>query len=178
MMYSCNDSNDLFHTFLTLTCPSAYYMLYRNMSIYCNTLGAIYRYGKIQYRHSSNDYSLHNWSTMLPLVCLILGSILHLLEFQYDTTLEQLESNFGVGPSLIPRPMACILKYDAGTFLNMHLLASFVCTFPKRFCSFLPELHLDFWSFDSVSQSFVCGITSQLNIPVPLSSEESSPAIS
>ena len=32
MMYSCNDSNDLLHTFLTLTCPSAYYMLYRNMS--------------------------------------------------------------------------------------------------------------------------------------------------
>ena len=30
-------------------------MLYHNMSIYCNTLGAIYRYGKIQYRPSSND---------------------------------------------------------------------------------------------------------------------------
>ena len=30
MMYRCNDSNDLFHTSLTLTCPSAYYMLYRN----------------------------------------------------------------------------------------------------------------------------------------------------
>ena len=28
-MYSCNDSNDLFHTLLTLTRPSAYYMLYR-----------------------------------------------------------------------------------------------------------------------------------------------------
>jgi len=56
MMYSCNDSNDLFHTFLTLTCPSAYYMLYRNMSIYCNTLGAKSRYGKIQYRHSSTGY--------------------------------------------------------------------------------------------------------------------------
>ena len=53
MMYSCNDSNDLFHTFLTLICLSAHYMLYRNMSIYCNTLGAIYRYGKI-YRHSSS----------------------------------------------------------------------------------------------------------------------------
>ena len=26
MMYSCNDSNDLFHIFLTLTCPSAYYI--------------------------------------------------------------------------------------------------------------------------------------------------------
>ena len=56
MMYSCNDSNDLLHTFLTLICPSAYYMLYCNMSIHCNTLGAIYRYGKIQYRHSSNGY--------------------------------------------------------------------------------------------------------------------------
>jgi len=53
-MYSCDDSNDLLHAFLTLTCPSAYYMLYHNMSIYCNTLGAIYRYGKIQYRPSSN----------------------------------------------------------------------------------------------------------------------------
>jgi len=58
MMYSCNDSNDL-HAFLTLACPSAYYMLYRNMSIYCNTSGAIYRYGKIQYRSSSN---VHNCS--------------------------------------------------------------------------------------------------------------------
>ena len=58
MMYSCNESNDFFHTFLTLTYPSAYYMLYRNMSIYCNTLGAIYRYGKIQYRPSSNTLSL------------------------------------------------------------------------------------------------------------------------
>ena len=29
-------------------------MLYRDMSIYCNSLGAIYRYGKIQYRHSSS----------------------------------------------------------------------------------------------------------------------------
>jgi len=29
-------------------------MLYRNMSIYCNTLGAIYRYGEIQYRPNSN----------------------------------------------------------------------------------------------------------------------------
>jgi len=47
MMYSCDDSNDLLHAFLTLTCPSAYYMLYCNMSIYCNTLGAIYRYGKV-----------------------------------------------------------------------------------------------------------------------------------
>jgi len=54
MMYSCDDSNDLRHAFLTLTCPSAYYMLYRNMSIYCNTLGAIYQYGKIQYRPSSS----------------------------------------------------------------------------------------------------------------------------
>ena len=34
MMYSFNDSNDLFHTFLTLICPSAHYMLYCNMSIY------------------------------------------------------------------------------------------------------------------------------------------------
>ena len=49
MMYSCNDSNDLLHAFLTLTCPSVYYMLYHNMSIYCSTLGAIYPYGKIQY---------------------------------------------------------------------------------------------------------------------------------
>ena len=55
MMYSCNDSNALLHAFLTLTCPSAYYMLYRNMSIYCNTLSAIYRYGKIQYCPSSNS---------------------------------------------------------------------------------------------------------------------------
>ena len=47
MMYSCDESNDLLQAFLTLTCPSAYYMLYRNMSIYCNTLCAIYRYGKI-----------------------------------------------------------------------------------------------------------------------------------
>ena len=53
MMYSCHDSNDLLHAFLTLTCPLAYCMLYCNMSIYCNTLGAIYRYGKIQYRPSS-----------------------------------------------------------------------------------------------------------------------------
>jgi len=29
-------------------------MLYRNMSIYCNTLGAIYRYSKIQYCPSSS----------------------------------------------------------------------------------------------------------------------------
>jgi len=57
-MYSCGDSNDLLHAFLTLTCPSAYYMLYRNMSIYCNILGAIYRYGKVQYRHSSSMYVL------------------------------------------------------------------------------------------------------------------------
>jgi len=52
-MYSCDDSNDLLHAFLTVTCPSAYCMLYRNMSICCNALGAIYRCGKIQYRHSS-----------------------------------------------------------------------------------------------------------------------------
>ena len=56
MIYSCDDSNDLLHAFLTLTCPSAYYMLYRNMSIYCNTWGAIYRYGKIQYRPSSSAW--------------------------------------------------------------------------------------------------------------------------
>jgi len=56
MMYSCDDSNDLLHAFLTLICPSAYYMLYRNMSIYCNTLGAIYQCGKIQYRPSSNAH--------------------------------------------------------------------------------------------------------------------------
>jgi len=54
MMYSCDDSNDLLHAFLTLTCPSAYYMLYCNISIYCNTLGAIYRYGKIQYHPRSS----------------------------------------------------------------------------------------------------------------------------
>jgi len=65
MMYSCNDCNDLLHAFLTLTCPSAYYMLYRNMSIYCNTLGAIYRYGKIQYRPSSTLYtSTHTHTCM------------------------------------------------------------------------------------------------------------------
>jgi len=34
MMYFCNDSNDLCHTFLTLTCPSAYY----NVSQYVNIL--------------------------------------------------------------------------------------------------------------------------------------------
>ena len=44
MMYSCNDSNDLFHTFLTLTCPSAYYNYvvsqYSNILQYfgCNVL--------------------------------------------------------------------------------------------------------------------------------------------
>ena len=63
MMYSCNDSDDLLHAFLTLTCPSAYYMLYCNMSIYCNTLGAIYRYGKIQYRPSSNIQCCTNTHT-------------------------------------------------------------------------------------------------------------------
>ena len=62
MMYSYDDSNDLLHAFLTLTCPSAYYMLYRNMSIYCNTLDAIYRYGKIQYRPSSNTLFDHKLS--------------------------------------------------------------------------------------------------------------------
>ena len=28
MMYSCNDSNDLLHALLTLTCASAYYSVY------------------------------------------------------------------------------------------------------------------------------------------------------
>ena len=57
MMYSCDDSNDLLHAFFTLTCPSAYYMLYRNMSIYTQyTLGAIYWYGKIQYCPSSKSH--------------------------------------------------------------------------------------------------------------------------
>jgi len=71
-MYSCDDCSDLLHAFLTLTCPSAYYMLYCNISIYCNTLGAIYRYSKIQYRPSSSA----QW------ICVVGEALIHVVDSQ------------------------------------------------------------------------------------------------
>lgn len=57
VVVTVNDSNDLFHTFLTLTCLSAdYRLMYHNMSIYRNTLRAIHQYGKTQYHCSSSRY--------------------------------------------------------------------------------------------------------------------------
>jgi len=46
-------------------------MLYCNMSIYCNTLGAIYQCGKIQYRPSSNMELFHLHMTAQCCVCVL-----------------------------------------------------------------------------------------------------------
>ena len=94
MMYSCDDSNDFLHGFLTPTYPSGYYTLYRNMSIYCNILGAIYRYGIIQYHPSSTVQSI---SLRLNIACCVwwlhiawLGSMAKTINFySHGTSRDQ-----------------------------------------------------------------------------------------
>ena len=157
-------------------------MLYRDMSIYCNSLGAIYRYGKIQYRHSSSTntklnsvfpaWSLNSELSSCGILCEnVIFSIIFTAAFSLQAvnddltrTLTKIIWNEVVVPSVSPWHLVVEVQVFVVCFWNKllieysgHLGECYVL--PSWQIAVLEQLVLGFNTICGVDRRMVCLVT-------------------